>query len=535
MLDKTKNTNIENISDLMINDEYSIIALDKFIQATRDSGYKGTASAVSELVDNAVQAGAKTININIEDSENDSRYPFIISVIDDGCGMNVQTLRQALRFGGSSRFNDRSGLGRYGMGLPNSSFSQAKRVEVYTRQEMGDIYWSYLDLNEITSGQLTKVPQPQILLSDDYLKYIPRSGTMVKWINCDRLDNRRISTIARKLSSFIGKTFRHIIWDGVAIKINGHQIRPIDPLFLNDDSYLSGAACYGGPYKYEIEINSSNGVSSIIGRVKILFSELPVLEWHNLPNAEKRKYGITKGGGISVVRAGREIDYGWFFMGLKRKENYDDWWRCEVQFDPILDEHFGITHTKQQIHPTSYLNSILSPDMEAIGRALSGRVRNAHLKAKSRIRFSESEKRISEMDEKLRPLPKAEPDRDKLKIADEMFQKYPDLKPNDNDNDKEGFEYKIVEEPFKNTRFYDFFSYKGQFVLAINPEHPFYKKIYKPLCEADADFVKILRGQIELLLMAAARSEALSTDKEEKQITASFVNDWSDTISKLIK
>ena len=31
--------------------EWSIIAVDKFIQATRDSGYKGTASAVSELVD----------------------------------------------------------------------------------------------------------------------------------------------------------------------------------------------------------------------------------------------------------------------------------------------------------------------------------------------------------------------------------------------------------------------------------------------------------------------------------------------------
>jgi hypothetical protein len=37
----------------------SIIAVDKFIQATRDSGYKGTASAISELVDNAIQARAR--------------------------------------------------------------------------------------------------------------------------------------------------------------------------------------------------------------------------------------------------------------------------------------------------------------------------------------------------------------------------------------------------------------------------------------------------------------------------------------------
>ena len=33
--------------------------------------------------------------------------------------------------------------------------------------------------------------------------------------------------------------------------------------------------------------------------------------------------------------ANREIDFGWFFMGNKRRENYDDWWRCEVKFEPV--------------------------------------------------------------------------------------------------------------------------------------------------------------------------------------------------------
>ena len=47
------------------NQDCSIIALDKFIQATRDSGYKGTASAISELVDNSIQAGATRIAISV--------------------------------------------------------------------------------------------------------------------------------------------------------------------------------------------------------------------------------------------------------------------------------------------------------------------------------------------------------------------------------------------------------------------------------------------------------------------------------------
>src|SRR5579862_5644043 len=135
-----------------------IIALDRFIQATRDSGYKGTASAVSELIDNSLQASADEIQVLLAEVEGE--FPVDVKVIDNGCGMDPFTLRQALRFGGSSRFGDRSGLGRYGMGLPNASLSQARRVAVYTWQSSSAsprrangpasrVYMSYLDVDEI--------------------------------------------------------------------------------------------------------------------------------------------------------------------------------------------------------------------------------------------------------------------------------------------------------------------------------------------------------------------------------------------------
>src|SRR5687767_12391105 len=83
----------------------SIVAIDKFIQATRDSGYKATNSAVSELMDNALQAGARRIWIRLSATRDES-YPVEVAILDDGCGMDEVTLIQALRFGGSSRFND---------------------------------------------------------------------------------------------------------------------------------------------------------------------------------------------------------------------------------------------------------------------------------------------------------------------------------------------------------------------------------------------------------------------------------------------
>ena len=72
-------------------DESSIIAVDKFIQATRDSGYKGTGSAIAELVDNALQAGARKVAISISDASGDPNWPLRVSVLDDGCGMDRVT------------------------------------------------------------------------------------------------------------------------------------------------------------------------------------------------------------------------------------------------------------------------------------------------------------------------------------------------------------------------------------------------------------------------------------------------------------
>ena len=63
------------------NKDSSIIALDKFIQATRDSGYKGTYSAISELVDNALQASAKHVRVKVFSTADDIRYPIQLAVL----------------------------------------------------------------------------------------------------------------------------------------------------------------------------------------------------------------------------------------------------------------------------------------------------------------------------------------------------------------------------------------------------------------------------------------------------------------------
>lgn len=519
-------------------EECSIIALDKFIQATRDSGYKGTASAVSELVDNSIQAGATSIAISLVAVGEESLVEF--SLLDDGCGMDPFTLRQALRFGGTTRFGDRKGLGRYGMGLPNASLSQARRVTVFTWQSpartrvadrrrsraAAEIYSSYLDVDEIVDGRLDEVPRPK-LVKEPPFEPKTRSGTLVLWTKCDRLDNARISTTVRKLDAELARRFRHFLWNGLRITINGESIVASDPLYLESRSHFSGASIFGDELRYEVRADPID--PKIIGTVRVRFSELPVYEWHKLSNDEKRRRGISKGAGVSIVRAGREVDYGWFFMGAKHRENYDDWWRCEVHFDPILDEAFGVTHTKQQVRPQPHLIQALSPDLEATARALNARARKAHVSAKAEEQFSEAERIAGDRDRRLPPLPDKPSPKAKA-LMNHLQRTHPALQRSSNRKEKTP-RYRIVESAIDDTDFFSYASDGERLVLVLNPAHPFYLEIYRQLIESDTPREAKLRAKVELLLLAAARSEAISKGGRALE---RYRREWSNTLAAFL-
>lgn len=523
----------------MRTEDLSLVVIDKFIQATRDSGYKGTPSAVAEVLDNSLQAGAQRVEVCFF-KRAERADPLDVYVLDDGEGMSPAQLQQALRFGGSARFNDRGGMGRFGMGLPNSSLSQARRVEVYTWQRGCAPQFTYIDVDEIISGAQRAVPAPEEapLPADVPWEALPESGTLVCWLRCDRLDNKRAATNARKLKPFLGRVFRHFIWAGVELLVDGEAVAAVDPLMLTAAPALGGiealsppqrearAAVFGEPLIYEVQAPSTSPDPGLTGLVTVTFTELPVHAWHDLKNEDKRALGISKGAGVSVVRGDREVELGWHFLSGKRRENYDDWWRCEVRFDPVLDEAFGITHTKQQIRPMEYLSTILKPDMEEVARALNARVRQAHANIKLRSRFSEVERLASAKDALLPPLaPPAEAPGEAL-VA--LRQRHPSLQRSEH-------RYKIVEDTLAAPDAPSFFDYaraEGQFVLTINPQHPFYKRVYKPLLDEGA--ASATRGQLELLLLAAARACEAAEDDGERAALARWRERWGQTVATFL-
>ena len=467
-----------------------LVILGQFIQATRDAGYRGTAAAIAELVDNAYEANAAHVRVTIEHAD----AGLMMSILDDGTGMPPETMRVALQFGGSTRFNSRTGVGRYGMGLPNSSVSQARHVDLYSWQRRQG-YWTYLDVDEVVAGTQSFIPAP----AGREPATRSRSGTMVVWTKCDRLDSDDPNALADQLRQRLGRLFRHRLWEGRSLHVNNEAAVPIDPLFLRGAN-RRGASPVGPPLEFEI------GCGSRSSTVRVLFSALPVVEWESLPNAEKRRSGIAKQAGVSIVRAGREIDTGWHFMGAKRRENYDDWWRAEVQFDPELDEFFGVTHTKQGIRPTAALIEMLTPDMETIAHRLNAEIRHTFAKLRSATAQPRSAGVASRREFSLEPPRRA------------------------NGN---GVSYAIRHASLDELSFFVPRVSANEVVVLLNEEHPFWHRLYHNLATSTSSEARVFRRHLELVLFAAARAEGTISDGQRK--TAQQLREtWSNALAAFL-
>jgi hypothetical protein len=460
-----------------------------FLLATRDTGYKSTSLVLAELIDNSIQARARNVKVEVY-SGGSHQMPIEISVADDGEGMDADTLAAALTFGGSSRFNDRSSLGRYGMGLPNGALSRSRRVEVYTWRG-AEALRSVLDLDRITAEG--EAALPFVETADPPFPAPAASGTCVRLLACDRVEYRRPSALARRLEEELGRIYRHFLAAGLRLTINGKQAAAFDPLFLNPGTKWSDGRQFGDALLYRASTLAGEG------EIQVRFSELPVDKWHDLPAAEKKARGITSAPCVSVVRSGREIDRGWFFMGGKRRENYDDWWRCEVSFSPVLDELFGITNSKQAISPRPELIDMLAPDLEPIARALNGRVRRQFEMVRSVVPLGAAERQAGRVDAALPPMPRrrdAIPDglEDVLDAISRRTAGDPGP-------------YRIVVTDLPSTGAFEVVLRGGQLWLLLNSRHPLYRDLYGPLAMSDSPRDQDIAKQLALTVLAAARAE----------------------------
>ena len=349
-----------------------IIPPDLAVRAMRDSGYRNTAHALAELIDNSVQAKANSVDvICLQEytliNERERRRMSAIGVLDNGEGMTPEVLRLALQFGNGTHLTDRSGIGRFGMGLPNSSISQCRRVEVWTWQNGPDnAFYTYLDVDEIEERRLYAVPVPVVKpLPEEWRTrsdIVDTTGTLVVWTKFDehRLTWRGAPATLRHTETLIGRMYRKFIDDGcLAVRLLALEdeestfdqyVRVNDPLYLMKDSSTPA------PFDKEPMFQRWGDDDEVftIQYDKDKHDVIVRMSWARQQTVPEdrgdrgaKPYGkhAAKNLGVSIVRAGRELDLdtGW----TNSYNPTERWWGVEVEFPPALDEVFGVTNNKQ--------------------------------------------------------------------------------------------------------------------------------------------------------------------------------------------
>jgi len=362
-------------------DDDAFIPADLAIQAMRDSGYKNTAYALAELVDNSVQAKANSIEIfcieeQVQIIERMRRRLNKIAVIDNGEGMDATILRKALQFGNGTRLNARSGIGRFGMGLPNASISQAMRLDVWTWQNGPEnALHTYLDVDEVRRRVRTTVPPPEASPVPnewrDRASHLGKTGTLVVWsrLSADKLTWKGAKSTLKNTGWLLGRIHRRFIGDGnLEIKLIGGEDGglQVESVTINDPMYLTPAPTMVAPfntepmfeflYDHPITVEKDGVHYEVMTRYSVAKSKTKDLAGESDRGHTDYGKDAANNIGVSVMREGRELmlDRSWTIQYDPR----DRWWGCEVEFPAALDEIFGVTNNKQAATVFNELSSL---------------------------------------------------------------------------------------------------------------------------------------------------------------------------------
>lgn len=381
----------------------SIVDIQNMGDALRNTGYKNIESAVAEIIDNSVEANAKDIFVILREGIAKSGRKVVteIGFLDNGDGMNEKVLGSCLGIGASTR-QARRGMGRFGVGLPQASLYACPDVEVYSWQDgVENTKRVYLDINKVKEGEQKEIDDPiKMSIPEPYNSYIKyqtlfktydftKSGTLVIWKQCDRINPKTRGPLTERLEFSLGQKFRYFIHDGVSkIKIICDEnpeaavdIAPNDPLFLMEDNCIlcdpaepkrvykpgqnnnaeapfelyTAKGTDTGEVNVPIKYYNKNGeieTGSVLLRFSIVkdkfYDETAFPKGSNPGDYALGKHA-AKMEGISVVRARREIDFRRFDFYNVINEPQHRWWGCEIVFEPVLDEIFGVANNKQYV------------------------------------------------------------------------------------------------------------------------------------------------------------------------------------------
>lgn len=328
----------------------------------RDIGYDFV-SAVADIVDNSLAAGATSIDVDVTFAGSRSW----VRVADNGRGMSRGELHEALRFG-TRRSYDFSDLGKFGLGLKTASLSQCRRLVVATRRssKRSHITVRALDLNHIESSDRWEVLDVGQLEDDRVLTPLRRQpGTVVLWEVLDRVltyanpsgewARRKLRGLADRTADYLAMVF-HRFLEGTAagtkvrMRVNRTVVRPWNPFGPSEPARLALQ-----PRSFELATVSGAGT------VRFEPYVLPPRAQFSSPEEFERLSGPLKWNrqqGLYIYRSDRMIQSGGW-CGYRAADEHTKLARAALFFDGRLDHLFQINVAKMRVQLPQELRASL--------------------------------------------------------------------------------------------------------------------------------------------------------------------------------
>ncbi len=527
-------------------------------------------SAYGEVIDNAVQATANNVRLQIfyDPASPQSRREPIRRICfgDDGKGMPAEILNRCLQLGYSSRYNDRSGIGRFGVGAILGAINQCQRIEVYSKEEGGEWLYTFVDLEQICSDPpvMKEIPVPIAKTIPEDLKGLAGEdkGSLVIWSKYDRQPDDG-SLIVEELKVWIGRTYRHFIWDNVQFFVNGAQVAAIDPLYARTDltkypgdptGTLFTKMTLDWPIAREDQVQGGSTTSQISIKMSILPAEFRPNQGAGNTKLIQDRY-IERNNGVSILRNGREVRYDTIphWPGA-RFEEIDRWWGCEISFDAILDKAFMVKNIKRGALPTKELREALKDKIEPTRKTALDKVRELWKQAKGDDHVQTDTDGVTtghEAAEKVAkdtPTPKNETSKGKNteeeidKFTKEWLADADDASRKKWESKFAGQPFTILDENWRGPEFMEVAHLGGSDVLKYNMRHSFFAElegIRLAIQEGEEDDANAsrLRLLIDLLLISFAKAQSMfdpALKMTAEQLLEQLRMNWGNYLSNYI-
>lgn len=350
----------------------------RLMTSLRDIGYD-LPSAVADLVDNSIDAGAKEVHVTVRACGASS----FIRIADDGCGMSEGVLEEAMRYG-SHRAYANGDLGKFGLGLKTASLSQCRRLTVATRTTTaGRTRIRRWDLDHVRSRdaweleRLVPTESPADLLEP--LRDGP--GTVVLWEQLDRVlayakpegghAVRALEALSDSIAEHLAMVFHRFLTGETTDKrrlkivLNGDRVAPWDP-FARSERKTQKLD------RQQLYVQHRGKSHRILIRPYVLPSQMQF----SSPEAHATAAGPRKWNrqqGYYIYRGDRMIQSGGWNR-LRTMDEHSKLARIAIDVPAELEELFQINVAKMRV----VLPDEVRPHLRALGAGVVNRAQEAY-------------------------------------------------------------------------------------------------------------------------------------------------------------